>query len=120
LTKRRNSDKLQPEFGHVDPPAVNEYWYLYPQHTYFISSARANQTQHVTLLWFTTCVNRKDDGDGLVGGFALHEAVEVLALQELLLPHKSREGGSPALSQHLGTNYYLTEFRSMNGSGSSI
>jgi hypothetical protein len=65
-------------------------------------------------------MNRKDDGDGLVGGFALHEAVEVLALQELLLAHKSREGGSPALSQHLGTNCYITKLRNINGSGSCI
>jgi hypothetical protein len=65
-------------------------------------------------------MNRKDDGDGLVGGFALHEAVEVLALQELLLAHKTREGGSPALSQHLGTDCYITELRNINGSGSSI
>jgi hypothetical protein len=65
-------------------------------------------------------VNRKDDGDGLVGGFSLHEAVEVLALQELFLPHKSREGSSPALSQHLGTNYYITEWRDMIGARSSI
>jgi hypothetical protein len=65
-------------------------------------------------------MNRKDDGNGLVGGFALHEAVEVLALQELLLPHKSREGSGPALSQHLGTKCYITELRNINGSGSRI
>jgi hypothetical protein len=65
-------------------------------------------------------MNRKDDGDGLVGGFALHEAVEVQALQELLLPHKSREGSSPPLSQHLGTNCYITVLWNINESRSSI
>jgi hypothetical protein len=58
-------------------------------------------------------MNRKDDGDGLVGGFALHKAVEVLALKELLLPHKPREGSSPALSQHLGYNCYITGLRNI-------
>ena len=40
-------------------------------------------------------------GHGLVGGLGLEEAVEVLALEEFLLPHEACEGGRPSLAQHL-------------------
>ena len=41
------------------------------------------------------------DGNGLVAEAIVQEAVEVLALKELLLPHEAGEGTGPAFGQHL-------------------
>ena len=50
---------------------------------------------------FVLRADGQHDGDGLVGDPVVQEAVEVLTLQELSLPHEAGEGGGPALAQHL-------------------
>lgn len=46
-------------------------------------------------------LNRQDDRDGLVRDAPVKQTAKVLRLEELLLPHETRQGRRPALGQHL-------------------